>query len=59
MVKRVSIALNLSLILTVEHVMVDPATTSVAAQGAVHAGVAMVVTALSPQTKKFENWTPL
>ena len=51
-------ALNLSLSLTVEHVMVDPATTSVAAQGAVHPGVAMVVTASSPQTKKFENWTP-
>ena len=52
---RASMALNLSLILTVEHVMDDPATTSVAVQGAVHPGVAIVVTVLSPQTKKFEN----
>ena len=51
--------MSLSLVFTVEHVMFDPATTSEAVQGAEHAGVAMVVTASSPQTKKFENWTPV
>jgi len=52
---RASMALNLSLILTVEHVMDDLGTTSVAVQGAVHPGFTMAVTVLSPQTKKFEN----
>ena len=51
------IILCLSLSLTVLHVTVDPATTSVAVQGAVHPGVAMLVTVSLPQTKKFENWT--
>ena len=48
-----------SLSLTLLHVKLDPATTSVAKQGAEHPGVSMVVIVLSPQTKKFENWMPL
>ena len=45
--------------LTVVQVMVEPATTSVAVQGAIQSGTAKLVTAISPQTKKFEKSTPL
>ena len=45
--------------LTVVQSMVESATTSVAAQGAVQSGVTKLVTVSSPQTKKFEKSTPL
>ena len=45
--------------LTVVQSMGESATTSVAVQGAVQSGVAKLVTALSPQTKKFEKLIPL